>query len=70
MVQLEYVRVIDFIHLRVNLDPLRLAAHVHMVMVRPVTADLRALSLMRGGVIPEERRSSSDDWCCEVQRAG
>lgn len=38
-------------------------------MVRTVATDLRALPLVRGGVIPQERRAVADNWCRKVQRA-
>jgi len=38
-------------------------------MMRTVAADLRALPLMRGGIIPQERRAIADNRGRKVQRA-
>jgi hypothetical protein len=54
---------------RVNLDPLRLASHVHVVVVRTVAADLRALPLVRSGIIPQKGRPVGDDRRGKVKRA-
>lgn len=55
--------------LRVNLDPLGLAANLKRLRVGTIVTDLGALPLERGRIVPQKGRPRADDWGCEIQRA-